>query len=73
MNAVRSSKCARAGLNVLVLQPIDVQACGLVNLRRAKNAMLAAVLIAACMRRSIDARDRAGSATDGIGQSSDLP
>jgi len=37
-----------AGLNVLVLQPIQVKAFGRVHLRRAKNDALDAVLIAAC-------------------------
>ena len=37
-----------AGLTVLVLQPIQVKAFGRVHLRRAKNDVLDAVLIAAC-------------------------
>jgi len=37
-----------AGLDVLVLQPIQVKAFGRVHLRRAKNDALDAVLIAAC-------------------------
>src|ERR1700761_2588150 len=37
-----------AGFTVLVLQPIQVKAFGRVHLRRAKNDVLDAVLIAAC-------------------------
>jgi transposase len=37
-----------AGLSVLVLQPIQVKAFGRVHLRRAKNDVLDAMLIAAC-------------------------
>jgi transposase len=46
-----------AGFTVLVLQPIQVKAFGRVHLRRAKNDVLDAVLIAACAAAIDQVRD----------------
>jgi transposase len=46
-----------AGFTVLVLQPIQVKAFGRVHLRRAKNDVLDAVLIAACATAIDQVRD----------------
>ncbi|WP_166299224.1 IS110 family transposase [Bradyrhizobium sp. 2S1] len=46
-----------AGFTVLVLQPIQVKAFGRVHLRRAKNDVLDAVLIAACAAAIEQVRD----------------
>jgi transposase len=46
-----------AGLVVLVLQPIQVKAFGQVHLRRAKNDVLDAILIAACTAALDQVRD----------------
>ncbi len=51
-----------AGFTVLVLQPIQVNAFAKVQLRRAKNDPLDAVLIAACTAVHRKAPDRARSA-----------
>jgi len=61
-----------AGFTVLVLQPIQVKAFGRVHLRRAKNDVLDAVLIAACAATR-SAEDRARFAANRASNPSDLP